>query len=315
MPTRRNLLGFSVSAALAAGTVVTGESSQGGDDPKEPAFAFDAIDTHIHTSHAQAAGVKPLPGEMKELLDADPTALVTRLKDEMKRGRISGALAMGQLGGGADDPLGIAGSIAVAEAIPDVRVVGAIDPTRIDATHLSAVERQIERHRAKLVAFKAYLGYMHYGPEHENYAPYYRLAAKHRLPVIFHTGDTWSTKAKLKYAHPLRVDEAAVDFPEVRMVMAHFGYPWSIDAAEVIYKNENVWADLSAFLVGDEKVFEGVLKSVKTKDEVFLLMTADLRRAFAYTERYDRFLRKRLAAGPDGELPPVHRGPHSRNAS
>ena len=82
---------------------------------------------------------------------------------------------------------------------------------------------------------------------------------KYHLPVIFHTGDNWSTTAKVKYAHPLRMDEVAVDHPEVRFVLAHFGNPWLIDAAEVVFKNPNVWADLSGLFVGSDKEIQDLL--------------------------------------------------------
>jgi pantetheine-phosphate adenylyltransferase len=38
-------------------------------------------------------------------------------------------------------------------------------------------------------------------------------------------------------------------------VLAHVGNPWLTDAAEVVYKNVNVWADLSGLVVGDEASF------------------------------------------------------------
>jgi predicted TIM-barrel fold metal-dependent hydrolase len=46
---------------------------------------------------------------------------------------------------------------------------------------------------------------------HKFYEPAYQLAQKYDVPVIFHTGDTYSVKAKLKYADPLTIDEVAVD--------------------------------------------------------------------------------------------------------
>ena len=83
----------------------------------------------------------------------------------------------------------------------------------------------------RVAALKCYLGYLHYEPSHPNYRRYFELAAQHKLPVIFHTGDTYSPNAKLKYAHPLGVDDVAVDHPEVRFVMCHLGNPWTVDAA------------------------------------------------------------------------------------
>lgn len=98
---------------------------------------------------------------------------------------------------------------------------------------------------------KIYLGYVHQYASDPRYKPVYALAERFDVPVVFHTGDTDSTKAKLKYADPLTVDEVAVDHPKVRFVIAHAGNPWIESAAEVAYKNPNVYLDLSAFLTGD----------------------------------------------------------------
>jgi hypothetical protein len=66
---------------------------------------------------------------------------------------------------------------------------------------------------------------------------------------MIHTGDTYDPKGKVKYAHPLEVDEVAVDFREVTFVICHLGNPWVTDAMEVIYKNDNVVADISGFTI------------------------------------------------------------------
>lgn len=71
--------------------------------------------------------------------------------------------------------------------------------------------------------------------------------------AMFHTGDTYCAckKAKLKFAHPLNIDDLATDRPNLKIIMAHLGYPWHRDAAEVMYKNKNVYADVSGFVYGD----------------------------------------------------------------
>jgi len=116
---------------------------------------------------------------------------------------------------------------------------------------------------------KIYLGYIHQFAYDENYMPAYQLAEKYGVPVVFHTGDTYSTDAVLKYAHPLTIDEVAVKFPKVNFVIAHCGNPWIVSAAEVAYKNPNVYLDGSAFLVGDlkkvprQRINESVIKPLK----------------------------------------------------
>ena len=48
----------------------------------------------------------------------------------------------------------------------------------------------------------------------------------------------------------MNIDEVAVDFPDLKIVICHFGNPWCVDAAQVVYKNENIYADLSGFEIG-----------------------------------------------------------------
>lgn len=98
---------------------------------------------------------------------------------------------------------------------------------------------------------KIYLGYVHQFAYDAHYEAAYRLAEKYDVPVVFHTGDTYSTKAKLKYSDPLTIDEVAVDHPKVRFVIAHCGNPWIQSAAEVAYKNPNVYLECSALMIGN----------------------------------------------------------------
>jgi len=107
----------------------------------------------------------------------------------------------------------------------------------------------------KFSCIKIYLGYIHQYANDKNYHVAYRLAQKYKVPVVFHTGDTSTANALLKYADPLQIDEIAVQYRDVNFVIAHLGNLWVETAAEVAYKNENVYADISAFLVGN---FENV---------------------------------------------------------
>ena len=112
-----------------------------------------------------------------------------------------------------------------------------------------ALGRALADQRVQCV--KIYLGYVPRWASDPVYEPVYRLAARHRVPVVFHTGDTESARAKLKYADPLTVDEVAVDHPDVTFVIAHCGNPWLQSAAEVAYKNPNVYLECSALMTGD----------------------------------------------------------------
>jgi predicted TIM-barrel fold metal-dependent hydrolase len=237
------------------------------------------IDTHLHVVPPNLPGAGPL----SPLLDGPAEALTAALKQQMQAAGVSQALAMGCLNGPSDDPLGVAVTLQMARRVPGLHAVGVADPRRTDAEHLRDVEAVLATRRVK--ALKAYLGYLHYPPDHPGYTPYYELAARFSLPVIFHTGDTYSAQARLRFAHPLGVDDVAVAFPQVNFVLAHLGNPWLTDAAEVIYKNLNVWADLSGLVVGDAQAF-----TAEERREALDDLTAALGRAFRYAERPNRFL-------------------------
>ncbi|HET8782011.1 MAG TPA: amidohydrolase family protein, partial [Pyrinomonadaceae bacterium] len=103
----------------------------------------------------------------------------------------------------------------------------------------------------KYGCIKIYLGYVHRYAYDPTYTRLYRLAEKYDVPVVYHTGDTYSPRAKVKYADPLTIDEVAVDHPRVNFVIAHCGNPWIESAAEVTYKNANVYMECSAMLIGN----------------------------------------------------------------
>lgn len=108
--------------------------------------------------------------------------------------------------------------------------------------------------RDDVAGIKFYLGYEHVYPESEAVYRVMHEMQRSGKTAIFHTGDCLCSKgtasAKLKYAHPLGIDDVATDFPDIRIVIAHMGYPWHRDAAEVCYKNSNVFADVSGFVYG-----------------------------------------------------------------
>ena len=253
------------------------------------------IDTHLHVAPPQLPGV----GTLHPLLRQRPEIIADALLREMQGNGVNAALAMGcwhppDSESAERDPLGIATTLAIARHVPGLHPIGVADPTRTDAAHLRRVETTLAGGEVK--ALKAYLGYLHYPPDDPGYRPYYELAERYRLPFIFHTGDTYSPFAKLKYARPLPIDDVAVDHRNVSFVLAHLGNPWLTDAAEVVYKNVNVWADLSGLLVGD-----GAWFTAEERQEMLQEMVVSVGRAFRYAERPNRFL-----YGSDWPLAPMY---------
>lgn len=247
------------------------------------------IDAHIHVVPPNLSGVGPL----SPLIEGPPESVAAALRREMQAAGVTHALAMGQRSASPDDPLGIATTLRIAHAVPGLYAIGVADPTLTAADHLRRVEAVLAAKQVR--ALKGYLGYLHFGPDHAGYLPYYELAARFDVPFVFHTGDTYSPRAKLRFAQPLLVDDVAVDHPNVRFVLAHVGNPWLTEAAEVVYKNLNVWADLSGLAVGSAAGFAAEERLDLLRD-----LADAVRRAFRYAERPNRFL-----YGSDWPLAPM----------
>ncbi len=263
------------------------------------------IDTHVHLVNVRLPGVPEsllTPDKKTRLAPFDAVEnprgaqqLASVIQAEMETAKVGQALCMPRHEISDQDPLGIKEIEALSGLVSGVQLhpIGFAHPERFDCDHLALVEAVLKQGRVK--GLKVYLGYLHYGPNHVGYHPYYKLAAQYHTPVIFHTGDTYSAKAKVKYAHPRLIDEVAVDFPDTRFVLAHFGNPWITDAAEVVYKNRNVWADLSGILIGDAESFrksaqDGALERVVNR----------IKQGIEYTEAPEKFL-----FGSDWPLAPV----------
>jgi predicted TIM-barrel fold metal-dependent hydrolase len=237
------------------------------------------IDAHIHVVPPHLPGA----GSLSPLLEAATEIVAAALTQEMQETGVTCALAMGSCRVTEEDPLGAAATLHLAEHVPGLLAIGVADPLRSDPEHIRRAEQAVALGRVR--ALKCYLGYSQFGPDHLGYRPYYELAERQHIPVIFHTGDTYSPRARLRLAHPLPIDDVAVDHPHVRFVLAHFGNPWLTDAAAIVYKNVNVWADLSGFVVGDAATFTS-----EDRCEILHETGQALRRAFLYAERPNRFV-------------------------
>jgi uncharacterized protein len=141
---------------------------------------------------------------------------------------------------------------AVVEAIadiPNLGVVAGISYSNYRQRDLRELADFLADGRVK--GLKLYPGYEPFYPHDKRLQVVYDLAEEFDVPVMIHSGDTYSAKGKLKYSHPLEIDEVAVDHPNVKFVICHLGNPWLTDCMEVVYKNANVYADISGLVLGE----------------------------------------------------------------
>lgn len=140
----------------------------------------------------------------------------------------------------------------VVEAIakePNLGVVAGISYNNYRQRDLRELADFLEHGLVK--GLKLYPGYEPFYPHDKRLQVVYDLAEEFDVPVMIHSGDTYSPKGKLKYSHPLEIDEVAVDHPNVKFIICHLGNPWLTDCMEVVYKNANVHADISGLVLGE----------------------------------------------------------------
>jgi uncharacterized protein len=74
----------------------------------------------------------------------------------------------------------------------------------------------------------------------------YAACERHRLPVIIHTGTSVFPRARNKFSDPMWVEDVALDFPDLTIVLAHGGRPlWMESAAFLARRFPNVWLEVS----------------------------------------------------------------------
>src|SRR5438046_7885216 len=120
-----------------------------------------------------------------------------------------------------------------------------VEPT---AKEVKAALKLAEDNRREVKAFKIRLGYVNASAESPVYARLYDYAESQKLPVLFHTGDTAFSNGDLSRSHPLTLDALANKREELTIVLCHFGNPWFMDVAELIYKHPNVYTDISGLI-------------------------------------------------------------------
>jgi len=83
-------------------------------------------------------------------------------------------------------------------------------------------------------------------PPHQLFAEVYHVASEARVPVMFHTGTSIFPGARNRFADPMAVDDVAVDFPQLVLILAHAGRPlWVETAMFLARRHRNVYLDLS----------------------------------------------------------------------
>jgi predicted TIM-barrel fold metal-dependent hydrolase len=130
------------------------------------------------------------------------------------------------------------------KAHPD-RFIGftAAHPDRSEKENLERIERAVNNLGLKGIKLNPHSGFY---PNDERLYPVYAKATELGIPVLVHTGVKSPTDGtRVKYCRPVYLDDVAVDFPDLTLIIAHAGYPWVEETIMVGLYAGNVFVDIS----------------------------------------------------------------------
>jgi predicted TIM-barrel fold metal-dependent hydrolase len=127
---------------------------------------------------------------------------------------------------------------------------GSVDPAR-GAEAVKMARRQLE---AGAKGFKFHPSSQAFLPNDRSVYPVYEVIQEAGVPALFHTGQTGAGAGtrggggiRLAYSNPMHLDDVAVDFPDMPIILAHPSFPWQEEALSVATHKPQVYIDLSGW--------------------------------------------------------------------
>jgi predicted TIM-barrel fold metal-dependent hydrolase len=217
-----------------------------------------AIDVHTHV-HKSVRGDRPRPAGAEDMgeyfgIGTMPEYSVPELaayyRERNMAAVVFGVDSVSQTG---DEPVPSNEEVAeLAAEHADVLIpFASIDPAR-GAAGVKAARRLITDHGVR--GFKFHPNTQAFFPNDRMAYPLYEVIAEHGLIALFHTGQTGVGAGqragggiRLKYSNPLHIDDVAVDFPDMPIILAHPSFPWQDEALSVATHKPQVHIDLSGW--------------------------------------------------------------------
>lgn len=147
----------------------------------------------------------------------------------------------------------------IATRHPDrIIALAGIDPRRAEAPAL--FRRCIEEFKMKGLKWHPDEGYY---PNSEESYTVLEVANELGVPLLTHTGPLADSRAK--YAHPIHLDDIALDFPNMNIIAAHMGDIWWRDWAALAKYKKNLYGDLAMWQMAAEakpRLFRRYLREI-----------------------------------------------------
>jgi hypothetical protein len=217
-----------------------------------------AIDVHTHVWSSVDAAEKQTPEESGALARYFGTEVVATTVPQMadyyrERNMACVAFTVDATSATGEAPTVTNEEIAaLARDHSDVVIpFGSVDPHAGKAA-VATARRLVTEHGVR--GFKFHPNTQAFFPNDHDFYPLYAAIEELAVPVLFHSGHTGvgagvrgGGGTRLKYSNPMLVDDVAVDFPDLSIILAHPSFPWQDEALSVCLHKPSVYIDLSGW--------------------------------------------------------------------
>jgi predicted TIM-barrel fold metal-dependent hydrolase len=146
-----------------------------------------------------------------------------------------------------------------------------VDPNDPDC--IAELDRCV--HELGLRGLKVGPAYQHFDPTDRKNWPLFARCAELDIPVIWHQGTTFPSRASLRVSPPLLLEDLAMAFPTLRMIVAHLAHPWETDLIVLLRKAPNLYADISAVHYRPWRYWQAMITAVEYGVTDKLLLGSD----------------------------------------
>lgn len=122
--------------------------------------------------------------------------------------------------------------------------------------------------------------------------PLYDVCQRHDKPIMFSSGLAWEPNTLSKYCRPVEFEPLAMGRPSLRFCLGQFGWPWVQEAAMLMVKYKNVYADTAILYFDSAKEF---YRRVFTEDIPITWIDRSLRHQVMFGSNNPRFEQIRMA--------------------
>lgn len=126
---------------------------------------------------------------------------------------------------------------------PD-RIIGISEIDLKDKNVLNKMKEYVQKY--KMSGFKVFPSRCNCYPDDKKVFPVYQKAIELNVPIVFHSGripDEFEKYGLNKFAQPIYLDEVAVRFPELKIVISHSGNPM-FEQTLMVGNRSNIYIDV-----------------------------------------------------------------------